>query len=115
MTRNSIIVFFLFLSGCTGDTLDFRHQGNARIEKDSICITSSPNDVLRFYLLTSSLDNYQKPLAMEDNIARKYPDTCINADVVQPADYDLMYKLNEKKYRLSFTVGHDGFVHKQLR
>jgi len=86
----------VFLSGCTGDTLSFRHQGDARIKNNGICIKTSPDNILEFYLLSSSLDNYQKPLVLGDGIAKKHPDTCIKADLKKAADYDLMYMLNGK-------------------
>lgn len=113
MSKYILYILFCFISGCTGDTLIFRHQGDARIDVNSICVNSSPGDILEFYLLSSSFDNYRKPIVMEEHISRKYPDTCIISEIKNPADYDLMYVLNDKKYRLNFTVDQDGKIYKR--
>ena len=105
-----IMVISFLLNACTGDTLTFRHQGDALIKGDSICLTSSPGDVLSFYLLSSSLDNYRKPISMQEDISIKSPDTCIKSDVRKPANYDLMYIMDDTKYRVNFTVNGDGSI-----
>lgn len=108
-------VFFLvfLLTGCTGDTLVFRNQGDARIDKNGICIKSSSGDVLSYYSVSSTLDNYKEPIAISE-ASKKFPDTCIKVEIKESADYDFVYILNDENYRLNFTVDKDGVVHKSL-
>ena len=103
MKTNIWLLCFL-LAGCVGDRLEFRNKGDAVVDNDSICIISKPGDVLTYYLLTSSTDNYQKPVAVSTNIQKRHPATCIKYDVKFPAKYSLIYILNNKKYRFEFIT-----------
>lgn len=94
------------LSGCVGDRLEFRNKGTVYLEGNRlICIKSTPGDILTYYLLSSSENNYAPPLAVEVDIKRAYPDTCINSITLKEnVDYDLTYILNDIKYRAEFTL-----------
>lgn len=92
------------LMGCVGDRLAFHDEGNAVVNADRICISSSPGDTLEYYLLSSSVNHYAIPLATEDNIVRKYPDTCIAVNLKEDANYTLNYVLNGQNYRFEFTT-----------
>ncbi|WP_294900022.1 putative T6SS immunity periplasmic lipoprotein [Tatumella sp. UBA2305] len=103
---------FFLLSGCTGDRLVFRNKGNAVVSKDSICITSKPGDVLEYYMLSYSVNNYHPPLNMEEDIAKKYPETCIKTELKNNAAYGLIYTMSGKNYRFEFNIDANGKVTK---
>ncbi|MGE1560903.1 putative T6SS immunity periplasmic lipoprotein [Pantoea septica] len=65
------------LAGCAGDRLAFHKKGSATINENQICIAPAPGDILEYYSLTSSENSYEVPIITEDNIAQKYPDTCM--------------------------------------
>lgn len=82
MKKYSYFLVMFIITGCgPGDRLVFRHPGEVRIVDQHLCICSSPGDHLSYYSLSYSADQYQNPLAYEDNIDRKFPDTCIVADL----------------------------------
>lgn len=99
-----LLLIFIVLSGCVGDRLVFREKGDASVNKSSICIKSSSNDVLSYYNLSSSVNSYSKPLVAESNIIKEFPDTCIKVDLKPDEDYTLLYVLNSIKYRFEFSV-----------
>ncbi|MGB8665083.1 MAG: putative T6SS immunity periplasmic lipoprotein [Serratia inhibens] len=103
MIKNFMLcLFFFLLTGCVGDRLAFHQAGHATVSENRICITASPGDILEYYLLTSSENNYEIPLSEEDNIAKKYPDTCIPLVLKNSTSYELIYELSGKKYRFEF-------------
>ena len=111
MKKYSYFLFALVFmtAGCgPGDKLAFHHPGDLHVVGHHLCIPSSPGDHLSYYLLSYSADQYQSPLAYEDNIDRKYPDTCFIANVKKPADYNLLYIINGMKYRVDFVVNEEG-------
>ncbi|GAA0512185.1 hypothetical protein GCM10009414_22250 [Tatumella terrea] len=82
MKKYSYFLVMFIITGCgPGDRLVFRHPGEVRIVDQHLCIRSSPGDHLSYYSLSYSADQYQNPLAYEDNIDREFPDTCIVADL----------------------------------
>lgn len=40
----------------------------------------------------------------EDNINRKYPDTCLPIALKQNISYNIIYEMNNIKYRVDFSV-----------
>lgn len=105
-----LYLLFFLLTGCVGDRLSFHQAGSATVNENRICITSFPGDTLEYYSLSSSENKYEKPLLMEDNIARKYSDTCISLMLKNNTNYELIYELNGKKYRFEFITD----VHKKV-
>ena len=105
-----LFLMFILLAGCEGDRLVFRDKGDAIINKGSICIKSSANDILRYYNLSSSVNSYEKPLIAESDIEKKFPNTCIKVDLKTGEDYTLLYELNSKGYRLEFRVNKDWHI-----
>ncbi|MBT0728152.1 hypothetical protein HGT73_12340 [Rosenbergiella australiborealis] len=113
MMKYVYLSFMLFfLSGCIGDRLVFRDKGDAVVLKNSICIASEPGDIVGFYMLSYSVNNYHPPLVMEDGIARKYPNTCIKVELVNNSDYGLVYTINGKNYRFEFNIDVNGKITK---
>ncbi len=107
--RYFLFTLIFMTAGCgPGDRLVFRHPGEVRVVAQHLCIRSSPGDHLSYYLLSYSADQYQSPLAYEDNIDREYPDTCFIANVKKPADYNLLYIINGKEHRVDFSVNEEG-------
>ncbi|MHC5175898.1 putative T6SS immunity periplasmic lipoprotein [Serratia sp. MYb239] len=100
----SLFVLLVFLTGCAGDRLTFHQEGDATVDKNRICITSSPGDTLEYYSLSSSENNHKKPLAMEDGIVRRYPDTCIPLPLKGGTNYELLYVLSGQYYRFEFIT-----------
>ncbi|WP_146001014.1 putative T6SS immunity periplasmic lipoprotein [Chimaeribacter californicus] len=100
------LIFILSLSSCVGDRLEFRNKGTVYLEGNRlICIKSTPGDILTYYLLSSSENNYAPPLAVAVDIKRAYPDTCINSVTLKEnVAYDLNYILNDIKYKAEFSV-----------
>ncbi|MGD8165093.1 putative T6SS immunity periplasmic lipoprotein [Pantoea sp. FN0307] len=109
--RNFILLALFFLTSCgSGDRLQFRNPGNASITLNSVCINAQPGKVLSYYLLSSSVNHYKKPIATEDNIKKSYPDTCISTSLQSDAKYTLIYILDNDKYRLEFSVDRQGKI-----
>ncbi|MBT0723807.1 hypothetical protein HH682_04990 [Rosenbergiella sp. S61] len=88
----------------------FRDKGDAVVLKNSICIASESGDVLDYYMLSYSVNNYHPPLIMEDDIAKKYPNTCIKIELVNNADYGLVYTINGRNYRFEFNIDVNGKI-----
>lgn len=65
---------------------------------------SSPKDVLRFYLLTSSEDHYKRQLLSEEYIEKENPDTCIYIRLKNNINYNVIYIMNDDKYRADFSL-----------
>lgn len=103
-------LIFIVLPGCEGDRLVFREKGDAIVSKNSICIKASSSDILNYYNLSSSVNGYSKPLIAESAIAKKFPDTCITADLKPSEDYTLLYEINSKKYRFEFRINKYWYV-----
>ena len=106
------LIFTLSLSGCVGDRLDFRKKGTVYLEGNRlVCIKSTPGDRLTYYLLSSSENNYAPPLAVEVEINRTYPDTCINSVTLKEnVAYDLNYILNDVKYKAEFILDKNSTI-----
>ena len=114
MKKYSYFLVMFIITGCgPGDRLVFRHPGEVRIVDQHLCIRSSPGDHLSYYSLSYSADQYQNSLAYEDNIDRKFPDTCIVADLKKTADYNLLYIINGIKYRVDFSINEKGDLKNQ--
>ena len=97
MIKKSLLCLFLFLlMGCAGDRLSFHQAGSATVNENRICISSFPGDILEYYSLSSSENNFEAPLSIEDNIVKKHSDTCI--------PLTLKYELNGKKYQFEFMT-----------
>lgn len=106
-----VILLALILSGCVGDRLDFRHAGSIfKKNNDYICVISKKDDVITYYILSSSADTYREPLFFADNIAKKYPDHCFNLTLKKGITYNLLYEMNDVKYRVNFEVEGDGKI-----
>ena len=100
MIKKSLLCLFLFLlMGCAGDRLSFHQAGSATVNENRICISSFPGDILEYYSLSSSENNFEAPLSIEDNIVKKHSDTCIPLTLKNNTNYELIYELNGKKYR----------------
>lgn len=109
--KKIILLFLLMLVSCgSGDKLQFNLPGNAAITLNSICINAQPGEILSYYLLSSPVNQYKKPISTEDNIQRFYPDTCVVSSLEKDGSYTLIYILNQKKYRLEFKVNHQGNI-----
>ncbi|WP_331254614.1 putative T6SS immunity periplasmic lipoprotein [Serratia rubidaea] len=100
----SLCFLFVLLTGCGGDRLTFHQEGDATVDKNRICITSTPGNTLEYYSLTSSENNYEKPLAMKDGIVKRYPDTCIPFLLKKSTSYELIYALSDQHYRFEFIT-----------
>ena len=98
------IPIFLLVAGCVGERLTFHNEGHAKVDENRICIKSHPGDILEYYLLNSSENNYEKPLSGGEDIEKKYPDTCIPLKLKGSTNYELMYILNKEKYRFEFKT-----------
>lgn len=106
-----LILLAPMLSGCVGDRLDFRHAGSIfKKNNDYICINSKKNDVITYYILSSSADTYREPLFFADNIVKKYPDHCFNLTLKKDVTYNLLYEMNDVKYRVNFALDPDGGI-----
>ncbi|CNL85270.1 putative T6SS immunity periplasmic lipoprotein [Yersinia aldovae] len=110
MNRSVFLILCALLVGCVGDRLDFRNKGDVLIHKNSICIKAKSGDTLTYYLLSSSTDNYEKPLEVGTNVSKKYPDICIFTTLENNTAYDLIYVLNGGKYRVEFSINGDGII-----
>lgn len=109
--KKIILLFLLFLVSCgSGDKLKFKLPGNAFIDLNSICIKAQPHEMLSYYLLSSSVNQYKKPILTEDNIQRFYPDTCVVNRFEKGEKYTLIYVLNQEKYRIAFKVDNQGNI-----
>ncbi|WP_408014951.1 putative T6SS immunity periplasmic lipoprotein [Rouxiella aceris] len=87
----TILLSIFLISGCVGDRLDFRHKGSVyKKNSNLLCIDSKPGDSITYYLLSSSKNNYHPPLMFEDNINRKYPDTCLPIALKQNISYNII-------------------------
>ncbi|MDV5141385.1 putative T6SS immunity periplasmic lipoprotein [Chimaeribacter arupi] len=106
------LIFTLSLSGCVGDRLEFRDKGTVYLEGNRlVCIKSTPGDRLIYYLLSSSENNYAPPLAVEVEINRTYPDTCINSITLKEnVAYELSYILNDVKYKAEFILDKNSTI-----
>jgi hypothetical protein len=107
MKKKSIttLISISLFTGCVGDRLDFRHQGDIYNKNSELfCINSKPGDNITYYLLSSSENNYQSPLIFEDNVNKKYPDTCLQIKLKQNVYYNIIYEMNNIKYRVDFTL-----------
>ncbi|WP_336707949.1 MULTISPECIES: putative T6SS immunity periplasmic lipoprotein [unclassified Cedecea] len=106
-----VILLALMLSGCVGDRLDFRHAGSIfKKNNDYICVNSKRGDVITYYILSSSADTYREPLFFADNIAKQYPDHCFNLTLKKGVTYNLLYEMNDVKYRVNFALDDDGRI-----
>ncbi|WP_428847744.1 putative T6SS immunity periplasmic lipoprotein [Serratia rubidaea] len=108
----SLCFLFVLLTGCSGDRLTFHQEDDATVDKSRICIASTPGDALEYYSLTSSENNYGKPLAMEDGIVKRYPDTCIPFILKKSTNYELIYTLSGQHYRFEFITDENKKVTK---
>lgn len=95
---------FLLLAGCVGDKLVFHKKGSATVNESRVCIASTPGDIMEYYSLSSSENSYETPILTEDNISKKYPDTCISFILKNSTNYELIYVLNGEKYRFEFIT-----------
>ncbi|HHL2498293.1 TPA: putative T6SS immunity periplasmic lipoprotein [Yersinia enterocolitica] len=110
MIRFVLLILCVLLTGCVGDRLEFRNKGDALIDKNSICVKAKSGDVLTYYLLSSSTDNYEKPLEVGTDVNKKYPDICIFTALKNNTTYDLIYVLNGEKYRMEFSIDGSGII-----
>lgn len=115
MIRSILLILCVLLTGCVGDRLDFRNKGDAFIDKNSICVKAKPGDVLTYYLLSSSINNYEKPLEVGTDVSKKYPDICIFTALENNTDYDLIYVLSGEKYRVEFSIDGKGVISEGYR
>ncbi|AXF75039.1 hypothetical protein LU631_08895 [Erwinia tracheiphila] len=99
-----LCIFFFALTGCTGDRLSFHKKGSATVNENRVCIASAPSDILEYYSLSSSENSYAVPILTEDNIAKKYPDTCMPLILKNSTNYELIYVLSGEKYRFEFIT-----------
>jgi len=103
--KNLLFIFIFLISGCVGDRLDFRNPGAIyKKNNSSFCINSKEGDTLTYYLLTSSEDNYKDALVFEDHIENKYPNHCFNIIWKEDITYNLLYEMNDIKYRVNFKI-----------
>lgn len=103
--KNLLLVLIFLVSGCVGDRLEFRNAGSVyQKNSNGICIKSKEGDVITYYLLTSSEDTYRQSLFFEDHIAKKYPDHCFNLILKKYVTYNLLYEMNDVKYRVNFAL-----------
>ena len=100
------LLFFsiFFLAGCAGDRLAFHKKGSATVNESRVCIASVPGDILEYYSLSSSENSYAVPILTEDNIAKKYHDTCMPLILKNSTNYELIYVLSGEKYRFEFIT-----------
>jgi len=107
--RNSflIVAIISILTGCgLGDRMEFSTRGHAFLKgPDIVCLKSLPNDVLKYYLVSSSEDHYKTVLLVENHINKIYPNTCINIKLKKNVSYDIMYIMNDEKLSVGFTLG----------
>ncbi|WP_413081216.1 putative T6SS immunity periplasmic lipoprotein [Yersinia thracica] len=115
MIRFILLILCVLLTGCVGDRLEFRNKGDALIDKNSICVKAKSGDVLTYYLLSSSTDNYEKPLEVGTGVNMKYPNICIFTVLKNNTDYDLIYVLNGGKYRIEFSIDGKGVISEGYR
>ncbi|NIF58911.1 hypothetical protein F3J27_09285 [Enterobacter sp. Ap-916] len=109
--KHIVTLLALMISGCVGDRLDFRHAGSIfQKNNDYVCVNSKRGDVITYYILSSSEDNYQHPLFFENYIQKKYPDHCFNLTLKKDITYNLLYKMNDVKYRVNFALDDDGRI-----
>ncbi|MRT56810.1 hypothetical protein GJV11_11865 [Enterobacteriaceae bacterium RIT693] len=109
--KNLLLVLIFLVSGCVGDRLDFRHAGTVyQKNSDVICIKSKEGDVITYYLLTSSEDTYRQSLFFENYVQKKYPDHCFNLTLKQDVTYNLLYEMNDVKYRVNFALDGVGGI-----
>lgn len=109
--KNLLLILIFLISGCVGDRLDFRHAGTV-YQKNSnvICIKSKEGDVITYYLLTSSEDTYRQSLFFADYVQKKYPDHCFNLTLKKDVTYNLLYEMNDVKYRINFALDGNGGI-----
>lgn len=102
----------VLLAGCVSDRLTFHQAGNATVSDTHICIISPPGEVLKYFSLSSSENNYTSPLVTRDNIAKKYPDTCVPFELKNTTQYELIYELDDTKFRFEFITDEDKKITK---
>ncbi|WP_336983527.1 MULTISPECIES: putative T6SS immunity periplasmic lipoprotein [unclassified Cedecea] len=109
--KNLMLVLIFLISGCVGDRLEFRNAGTV-YQKNSnvICIKSKEGDVITYYLLTSSEDTYRQSLFFENYVQKKYPDHCFNLTLNKGVTYNLLFRMNNVKYRVNFALDDDGRI-----
>ncbi|GLR11090.1 hypothetical protein COO59_15095 [Mixta theicola] len=114
--KKIMLLFLLILASCgSGDKLQFNLPGDANITLNSICINAKSGEILSYYLLSSSVNQYKKPLSMEDDIQKFYPNMCVFSRFEKNESYTLIYILDQKKYRVEFRVDHEGNIIKKFR
>ena len=102
-----IIAITSTLVGCgVGDTMQYRTRGHVFLKgEDTVCLKSLPNDILNSYLLTSSEDHYKTTLLVENYINLPYPNTCMKINLKKNFSYNIIYIMNNQKFRVDFTLG----------
>ncbi|WP_213716291.1 putative T6SS immunity periplasmic lipoprotein [Cedecea lapagei] len=109
--KNILLLLVLLISGCVGDRLEFRNAGTVyQKNSDVICIKSKEGDVITWYLLTSSEDTYRQSLFFADYVQKKYPDHCFNLMLKKDVTYNLLYEMNNVKYRVNFALDGGGGI-----
>jgi hypothetical protein len=101
------------LSGCLlGEKFPFTDQGSAIIYGDRICISVDKKDVLDFYSISSSENNYKKELVNSGDtpLQYRYPKTCFSAPLKNGFEYVLLYKMNSHTFRYEFFIDLNGRV-----
>lgn len=113
MSRKYFLYLCWFLLvGCVSDRLTFHQAGDATVSDTHICIVSPPGGILTYFSLSSSQNNYDEPLLKEDNIAKKYPDTCIPFVLKTDTRYELIYEISNERFRFEFITDADKKVTK---
>lgn len=109
--KNLLLILIFLISGCVGDRLEFRNAGSIyQNNSDVICIKSKQGDVITYYLLTSSEDTYRQSLFFENYVQKKYPDHCFNLTLKKDVTYNLLYEMNDVKYRVNFALDSVGGI-----
>lgn len=109
----AMIILCLILVGCgSGDRLAFSEPRSASINENLLCINAKNGDVISFYSLSSSIDNYSNTImhSGDQEKSRIYPNLCFDIQLKRGFNYSLLYVLNEKKYRLEFNIDLNGTV-----
>ncbi|HBZ17379.1 putative T6SS immunity periplasmic lipoprotein [Pantoea sp. NPDC088449] len=104
MNKRLFLPMLFLLSGCVGDRLSYHLKGDAFIGRNQLCIKTVPEDQLEYYMLSSSENNYAKPLVVKDDVETKRLNTCIPFVLKEHESYELIYVLNGGKYRLEFKT-----------
>jgi hypothetical protein len=101
------------LSGClVGEGFPFTVERGVIIDHDRICISIDKKDIVDFYSLSSSKDNYKKEIINTGNAVLNYtyPQSCFLAPLQFGYEYTLLYTMNGQTYRYEFFIDLNGQI-----